>query len=237
MCNLISGFGYHLIRPLEARIFGVFTICTTRCGFVNSVFGFAARKASRHQLHKHVNAHVYLGVLAYYAKQRSHEYVCAGHRVDQQVDRPKISSTTLWSQIGVCNLISGFGYHLIRPLEARIFGVFTICTTRCGFVNSVFGFAARKVSRHQLHKHVNAHVYLGVWRITLNSVQAVVGIHMIMSNRLRGTTFVFPDLGSPNWILRIAISSDPASGSTYSRLHLFRVRWKWPFGCRRQRQV
>ena len=28
---------------------------------------------------------------------------------------------------------------------------------------------------------------------------------MIMSmNRLRGTTFVFPDLGSPNWILRIA---------------------------------
>ena len=34
------------------------------------MFGFAARKASRHQLHKHVNAHVYLGVLAYYAKQR-----------------------------------------------------------------------------------------------------------------------------------------------------------------------
>ena len=28
-------------------------------------------------------------------------------------------------------------------------------------------------SRHQLHKHVNTHVYLGVWRITLNSVQAV----------------------------------------------------------------
>ena len=47
--------------------------------------------------------------------------------------------------------------------------------TRCGFVNVVFGFAARKASRHQLHKHVNAHVYLGVWRITLNSVQAVVG--------------------------------------------------------------
>ena len=43
------------------------------------------------------------------------------------------------------------------------------------FVNVVFGFAARKVSRHQLYKHVNAHVYLGVWRITLNSVQAVVG--------------------------------------------------------------
>ena len=34
----------------------------------------------------------------------------------------------------------------------------------------VFDFAARKVSRHQLYKHVNAHVYLGVWRITLNSV-------------------------------------------------------------------
>ena len=73
------------------------------------------------------------------------------------------------------------------------------------FVNVVFDFAARKASRHQLHKHVNTHVYLGVWRITLNSVQAVVGSHMIMSmNRLRGTTFVFPDLGSPNWILRIA---------------------------------
>ena len=47
-----------------------YTIWTTRCGFVNVVFGFAARKVSRHQLHKHVNAHVYLGVLAYYAKQR-----------------------------------------------------------------------------------------------------------------------------------------------------------------------
>ena len=42
-------------------------------------------------------------------------------------------------------------------------------------MNVVFGFAARKVSRHRLHKHVNAHVYLGVWRITLNSVQAAVG--------------------------------------------------------------
>ena len=30
---------------------------------MNVAFGFAARKASRHQLHKHVNAHVYLGVL------------------------------------------------------------------------------------------------------------------------------------------------------------------------------
>ena len=43
--------------------------------FVNVAFDFAARKASRHQLYKHVNAHVYLGVLAYYAKQRSKEYV------------------------------------------------------------------------------------------------------------------------------------------------------------------
>ena len=42
-------------------------------------------------------------------------------------------------------------------------------------MNVAFGFAARKASRHQLYKHVNAHVYLGVWRITLNSVQAVVG--------------------------------------------------------------
>ena len=72
---------------------------------------------------------------------------------------------------------------LIHPLRR-----YTICTTRCGFVNVAFGFAARKVSRHQLYKHVNAHVYLGVWRITLNSVQAVVGIHMIMSiNRLLRT--------------------------------------------------
>ena len=82
---------------------------------------------------------------------------------------------------------------------------YTIWTTRCGFVNVVFGFAARKASRHQLHKHVNTHVYLGVWRITLNSVQAVVGVHMLMSiNRFAWHTFVFPDLGSPNWSLRIA---------------------------------
>ena len=45
------------------------------------------------------------------------------------------------------------------------------------FVNVVFDFAARKASRHQLYKHVNAHVYLGVWRITLNSVQAVCVAH------------------------------------------------------------
>ena len=130
--------------------------------FVNVAFGVAARKASRHQLHKHVNAHVCLGVLAYYAKQRSHEYVCAEHRVDQQVDRPQKSVAQLRNpRFGVCNLISGFGYHLIQPLEARIW-ISTICTTRCGFVNVVFGFAARKASRHQLHKHVSAHVYLGV---------------------------------------------------------------------------
>ena len=84
-------------------------------------------------------------------------------------------------------------------------GYSTICTTRCGFVNVAFGFAARKASRHQLHKHVNAHVYLDVWRSALNSVQAVVGVHMLMSiNRFAWHTFVFPDLGSPNWILRIA---------------------------------
>ena len=59
-----------ILFVLWKHVFGVFTICTTRCGFVNSVFGFAARKASRHQLYKHVNAHVYLDVLAYYAKQR-----------------------------------------------------------------------------------------------------------------------------------------------------------------------
>ena len=60
-------------------------------------------------------------------------------------------------------------------LKYTLLRCYTICTTRCGFVNVAFGFAARKASRHQLHKHVNAHVYLGVWRITLNSVQAVVG--------------------------------------------------------------
>ena len=117
-------------------------------------------------------------------------------------------------------------------LWKHVFGVFTICTTRCGFVNSVFGFAARKVSRHQLYKHVNAHVYLGVWRITLNSVQAVVGIHMIMSIKpFCVHNFRIPRFErSPNWILRIAISCYSGSGSTYSRLHLFRVRWKWPLG-------
>ena len=50
-------------------------------------------------------------------------------------------------------------------------------------MNAAFGFAARKASRHQLHKHVNTHVYLGVWRITLNSVQAVVGIHMLIVDK------------------------------------------------------
>ena len=72
----------------------------------------------------------------------------------------------------------------------------------------MFGFAARKVSRHQLYKHVNAHVYLGVWRITLNSVQAVVESHMIMPmNRLRGTLSY-----SQIWEVQI--------GSCESRYHL-----------------
>ena len=67
--SLTSIYG---LKRENAKIhpFRCYTICTTRCGFVNVVFGFAARKASRHQLHKHVSAHVYLGVLAYYAKQR-----------------------------------------------------------------------------------------------------------------------------------------------------------------------
>ena len=40
---------------------------------------------------------------------------------------------------------------------------------------AIIGIPRGWASRHQLYKHVNTHVYLGVWRITLNSVQAVVG--------------------------------------------------------------
>ena len=58
----LRGYSPAVREGLHTRVFGVFTTCTTRCGFVNVAFGFAVRKASRHQLYKHVNAHVYLGV-------------------------------------------------------------------------------------------------------------------------------------------------------------------------------
>ena len=67
VCNLISGFGYHLIQPLEARIRGIHYMHNT-LWFRERRVGSAVRRLSRHQLYKHVNAHVYLGVLAYYAK-------------------------------------------------------------------------------------------------------------------------------------------------------------------------
>ena len=71
---------------------------------------------------------------------------------------------------------------------------YTICTTRCGFVNSVFGFAARKVSRHQLYKHVNAHVYLDVLAyITLNSVQARKGIRVLREHVYGICDSAFPE--------------------------------------------
>ena len=104
-------------------------------------------------------------------------------------------------------------------------GYSTICTTRCGFVNVVFGFAARKASRHQLHKHVSAHVYLGVLAYYAKQRPSRCGSHMIMSmNRLRGTLSY-----SQIWEVQIGscesrISCYSGSGSTYSRLHLFRVR-------------
>ena len=116
---------------------------------------------------------------------------------------------------------------------------YTIWTTRCRFVNVVFGFAARKVSRHRLHKHVNAHVYLGVWRITLNSVQAAVGEpHDHVDKPFCAAQLSYSQI----WEVQIGscesrISWYSGSGSTYSRLHLFRVRWKVAFGCGWQRQV
>ena len=132
-----------------------------------------------------------------------------------------------------CNSDIGIdGYHLIYALWKRenakytLLRYYTTCTTRCGFVNSVFGFAARKVSRHQLHKHVNTHVYLGVWRITLNSVQAVVGDPHDHVDK----PFCVVQLSySQIWEVQIGscesrISCYSGSGSTYSRLHLFRVR-------------
>ena len=36
---------------------------------------------------------------------------------------PKAAAQLCDPRFGVCNLISGFGYHLIRPLEARIWGI------------------------------------------------------------------------------------------------------------------
>ena len=83
---------------------------------MNVAFGSAARKVSRHQLYKHVNAHVYLGVLAYYAKQRPSR---CGEPHDH-VDEPFAWHNFRIPRFGVCNLISGFGYHLIQPLEAHI---------------------------------------------------------------------------------------------------------------------
>ena len=135
-------------------------------------------------------------------------------------------------RFGVCNLISGIWISSDPVLEAHNQGIHYMHNT-LSFVNVVFDFAARKDSRHQLYKHVNAHVYLGVLAyITLNSVQAVVGDpHEHVDEPFAWHTFVFPDLGSPNRILRIAISSDPASGSTYSRYTYFVYGEKWPFGC------
>ena len=58
-------------------------------------------------------------------------------------------------------------YRLAREL--------TCGSGRTASAGSHSRYTTRRASRHQLHKHVNARVYLGVWRITLNSVQAVVG--------------------------------------------------------------
>ena len=117
-------------------------------------------------------------------------------------------------------------------LWKHVFGVFTTCTTRCGFVNVAFGFAARKASRHQLHKHVNAHVYLGVLAYYAKQ----------RPSRCWGSTWscrwtvcVVQLSYSQIWEVQIGscesrISCYSGSGSTYSRLHLFRVRWKVAFG-------
>ena len=121
VCCSTSSIWSSLWKP----VIKVFTTCTTRCGFVNDAFGFAARKASRHQLHKHVNAHVYLGVLAYYAKQRPSR--CG--EPHEHGDEPFAWYNFRISRFGVCNLISEFGYHLIRPLEARIWGIHDMYNT------------------------------------------------------------------------------------------------------------
>ena len=212
---------------MESTYFGVFTICTTRCGFVNSVFGFAARKASRHQLHKHVNAHVYLGV--WRITLNSAQAVVGGPHA--HVDKPFCAAHFRIPRFGKSKLDLANRDIIWSSLWKHVFEVFTICTTRCGFVNSVFGFAARKVSRHQLHKHVNAHVYLGVLAYYAKQRPSRCGSHMIMSmNRLRGTLSY-----SQIWEVQI--------GSCESRYHVmqpleahihvytyFVYGEKWPLG-------
>ena len=84
---------------------------------MNVAFGFAARKASRHQLHKHVNAHVYLGVLAYYAKQRPSRCGEPHEHGDGPFAWHTLSYSQIWEvQIGSCES----RYHVMQPLEAHI---------------------------------------------------------------------------------------------------------------------
>ena len=78
-------------------------------------------------------------------------------------------------RFGMCNLISGIWISSDPASGSTYLGYPRYAQHVVVSWTSAFGFAARKASRHPLHKHVNAHVYLGVWRITLNSVQAVVG--------------------------------------------------------------
>ena len=83
---------------------------------MNVAFGSAARKVSRHQLYKHVSAHVYLGVLAYYAKQRPSR--CGSHMImSMNRLRGTLSYSQIWEvQIGSCES----RYHVMQPLEAHI---------------------------------------------------------------------------------------------------------------------
>ena len=132
-----------MLSNLWKPVIKVFTTCTTRCRFVNVAFGFAARKASRHQLYKHVNAHVYLGVLAYYAKQRPSRCWDPHDHVDNPFCVAQLSYSQIWEiQIGSCesriSCNSGSGKHIFT---------FTLisCTAKSGLW--VWGSNRARVSR------------------------------------------------------------------------------------------
>ena len=137
---------------------------------MNVAFGSAARRLSRHQLYKHVNVHVYLGVLAYYAKQRSHEYVCAGHRVDQQVDRPKSVAQLRNPRFGVCNLISRISVASDPASGARNQGIHYMYNTlwfreRRVWVtsSSVTWFASSELEDQTVRVFRDVHVFVAYW--------------------------------------------------------------------------
>ena len=123
---------------------------------------------------------------------------------------------------------------MLSNLWKPVIKVFTTCTTRCRFVNVAFGFAARKASRHQLYKTRECTCLFRCFgRITLNSVQAVVGIHMIMSiTRFAWHNFRIPRFGKS----KLDLANRRISCNSGSGKHIFTFTLisctakKWPLG-------